>query len=300
MYWHKFYGWVMNSERYIFCMIIGLLLVTGQAYAIDLNPGDLRPLKPGVNLIMLSYQQSNRSDRYSQGDKQAGNPEIQAAQTQIRLAHAFDIAEHPAIFFAQTAIGYTHPEADLSAAKGDSGMADTTFLLAMWPYANHESKSYFAVGAYLTLPTGSYAAERSFNMGQNRYNAALQVGYQAPLLKDLNGVAAFDAVWFADNDAYGVTHKNLEQKLLYTSQLGLQYMLTPSYSVSATYFYTVGGETSLDGVSRNDLTRLQRYQLTGQANFSFGRISLQYGGDLKTENGYIEDSRWLLRYTKLF
>ncbi|CAN1528805.1 MetA-pathway of phenol degradation, putative [Methylophilaceae bacterium] len=290
----------MNSERYIFCMIIGLLLVTGQAYAIDLNPGDLRPLKPGVNLIMLSYQQSNRSDRYSQGDKQAGNPEIQAAQTQIRLAHAFDIAEHPAIFFAQTAIGYTHPEADLSAAKGDSGMADTTFLLAMWPYANHESKSYFAVGAYLTLPTGSYAAERSFNMGQNRYNAALQVGYQAPLLKDLNGVAAFDAVWFADNDAYGVTHKNLEQKLLYTSQLGLQYMLTPSYSVSATYFYTVGGETSLDGVSRDDITRLQRYQLTGQANFSFGRISLQYGGDLKTENGYIEDSRWLLRYTKLF
>jgi hypothetical protein len=249
---------------------------------------------------MLSYQQSDRSDRYSQGEKQAGNPEIQAAQMQIRLGHAFAIAEHPAIFYAQTPIGYTHPEADLSAANGDSGIGDTTFLLGMWPYANHESKRYFAVGGYLTVPTGSYVAERSFNVGQNRYNAALQIGYQTPLLEALNGVAAFDAVWFADNDAYGATHKNLEQKLLYTSQLGLQYMLTPSYSISATYFYTVGGETSLDGVSRNDITRLQRYQLTGQANFSFGRISLLYGGDLKTENGYIEDSRWLLRYTKLF
>ena len=290
----------MNSMRYIFCVIIGILLLSKQAYAIDLNPGDLRPLKPGVNLIMLSYQQSDRSDRYSQGEKQAGNPEIQAAQMQIRLGHAFAIAEHPAIFYAQTPIGYTHPEADLSAANGDSGIGDTTFLLGMWPYANHESKRYFAVGGYLTVPTGSYVAERSFNVGQNRYNAALQIGYQTPLLEALNGVAAFDAVWFADNDAYGATHKNLEQKLLYTSQLGLQYMLTPSYSISATYFYTVGGETSLDGVSRNDITRLQRYQLTGQANFSFGRISLQYGGDLKTENGYIEDSRWLLRYTKLF
>jgi len=282
--------------RVTFC----LLCIGNPAYAIDLNPGDLRPLKPGVNLIMLSYQQSNRSDKYSQGEKQAGNPEIQAAQMQIRLGHSFEIAEHPAIFYAQTPIGYTHPEADLSAANGDSGIGDTTFLLGMWPYANHESKTYFAVGGYLTIPTGSYAAERSFNVGQNRYNAALQAGYQTPLLDALNGVAAFDAVWFADNDAYGATHKNLEQKLLYTSQLGLQYMLTPSYSISATYFYTVGGETSLDGVSRNDITRLQRYQLTGQANFSFGRISLQYGGDRKTENGYIEDSRWILRYAKLF
>jgi hypothetical protein len=282
--------------RVTFC----LLCIGNPAYAIDLNPGDLRPLKPGVNLIMLSYQQSNRSDKYSQGEKQAGNPEIQAAQMQIRLGHSFEIAEYPAIFYAQTPIGYTHPEADLSAANGDSGIGDTTFLLGMWPYANHESKTYFAVGGYLTIPTGSYAAERSFNVGQNRYNAALQAGYQTPLLDALNGVAAFDAVWFADNDAYGATHKNLAQKLLYTSQLGLQYMLTPSYSISATYFYTVGGETSLDGVSRNDITRLQRYQLTGQANFSFGRISLQYGGDRKTENGYIEDSRWILRYAKLF
>ena len=282
--------------RVTFC----LLCIGNPAYAIDLNPGDLRPLKPGVNLIMLSYQQSNRSDKYSQGEKQAGNPEIQAAQMQIRLGHSFEIAEHPAIFYAQTPIGYTHPEADLSAANGDSGIGDTTFLLGMWPYANHESKTYFAVGGYLTIPTGSYAAERSFNVGQNRYNAALQAGYQTPLLDALNGVAAFDAVWFADNDAYGATHKNLAQKLLYTSQLGLQYMLTPSYSISATYFYTVGGETSLDGVSRNDITRLQRYQLTGQADFSFGRISLQYGGDRKTENGYIEDSRWILRYAKLF
>jgi hypothetical protein len=290
----------MKFPVYLLRITFCLLCLGNPAYAIDLNPGDLRPLKPGVNLIMLSYQQSDRSDRYSQGEKQAGNPEIQAAQMQIRLGHAFAIAEHPAIFYAQTPIGYTHPEADLSAANGDSGIGDTTFLLGMWPYANHESKRYFAVGGYLTVPTGSYVAERSFNVGQNRYNAALQIGYQTPLLEALNGVAAFDAVWFADNDAYGATHKNLEQKLLYTSQLGLQYMLTPSYSISATYFYTVGGETSLDGVSRNDITRLQRYQLTGQANFSFGRISLQYGGDLKTENGYIEDSRWLLRYTKLF
>ncbi len=282
--------------RVTFC----LLCIGNPAYAIDLNPGDLRPLKPGVNLIMLSYQQSNRSDKYSQGEKQAGNPEIQAAQMHIRLGHSFEIAEYPAIFYAQTPIGYTHPEVDLSAANGDSGIGDTTFLLGMWPYANHESKTYFAVGGYLTIPTGSYAAERSFNVGQNRYNAALQAGYQTPLLDALNGVAAFDAVWFADNDAYGATHKNLAQKLLYTSQLGLQYMLTPSYSISATYFYTVGGETSLDGVSRNDITRLQRYQLTGQADFSFGRISLQYGGDRKTENGYIEDSRWILRYAKLF
>lgn len=290
----------MKNSPYL-CWIQFLVLTqVSVAHAIDLQPGELRALKPGTNLLMLSYQQSERGDRYAHGDKQPGNSEIQASQLQVRLGHSFEVAEHPAIFYVQTPVGYVHPEGALSSLEGDSGVGDTTLLLAFWPYANHEAKNYFALGAYLTAPTGSYKHERSFNMGQNRYSSALQASYQAPLVGSLNWMATLDTVWFGDNNEFGLNNNTLSQKPLYTSQVGLQYSITPRYSLGATYFYTVGGETSVNGISRDDLMQLQRYQLTGAASYSFGRITLQYGGDIKTENGFIEGTRWILRYTKLF
>lgn len=39
---------------------------------------------------------------------------------------------------------------------GDKGIDDTALLLAVWPYADNATKTYWAVGAYAFLPTGSY------------------------------------------------------------------------------------------------------------------------------------------------
>ena len=199
----------MKTSRYIQWVTFGLLMLTNQAVAIDLQPGELRSPKPDTNLLMLSYQQSERGNSYLHGYKQSGNPEIRTSQLQVRLGRSFEVAEHPAFFYVQTPLGYTHPAGSLSAAKGDAGVGDTTFLLAIWPYANNETKNYFAVGAYLTAPTGSYDHERSFNVGQNRYSTALQAGYQAPLVGTLNWMAALDAIWFWKNDAFGHNRNTL-------------------------------------------------------------------------------------------
>lgn len=282
------------------CLALVFLISSRQVFAIDLQPGEINAPKSDVNLIMLSYQHSERGDRYVQGDQQAGRPEITSSQLQVRLGRSFEMAESPAFFYVQTPMGYVHPDGSLSTQKGDSGLGDTTFLLALWPYANRETRTYFAAGAYLTLPTGSYDHERTFNVGQNRYNTALQAAYQSPLSDDVNWSAAFDTVWFGDNDEFGHQRKKLSQRAIHTAQVGLQYILSARYSVGFTYFYTAGGETSIDGVARDDKTQLQRYQLTAAANFSFGRITLQYGADHKTENGFIEDSRCILRYSKIF
>lgn len=271
-----------------------------QVFAIDLQPGEVRAPKADINLLMLSYQHGERGDRYVKGRKQPGDPEIQASQLQVRVGHTFEAADYPAIVYMQTPVGYVHPEGALSGFKGDSGVGDTTFLMAFWPYANHEASSYLATGIYLTLPTGSYDHARQFNVGQNRYNAAWQVAYQSALSENVHWMAAFDTVWFGDNDEFGAQRRTLSQKALHTGQMSLQYIISPRYSLGAAYFYTKGGETHVDEVCRDDMLKLQRYQLTAAANFSFGRIMLQYGADLKTENGFIEDSRWILRYMRLF
>lgn len=296
-------GRVLIFKRYeavFYALLLGMFIHIPQSLAIDLQPGEIRAPKPDSNLLMLTYQHSERGSRYLHGEKQLGEPEIQASQLQIRAGRSFEIKEYPAFLYMQTPIGYVHPEGSLSNNQGDSGIGDTTFLLAFWPYAQHKTGSYFATGAYLTIPTGSYNHERVFNVGQNRYNVALQAAYQSTITEDLHWMAAFDTVWFTDNDKFGARSQTLSQDALYTSQMGLQYIINPRYSLGATYFYTKGGETSIDDVRRDDILKLQRYQLTATANFSFGRIMLQYGEDLKTENGFIENSRWTLRYIRLF
>lgn len=289
----------MKNSSHIGLILFLTLIHMGKAQAIDLQPGEVSAPKPGYNLVQISYQNSERGDKYLQGDKLPGSPQISASQLQMRLGRTFEVVDHPAIFYIQTPMGYVHPDL-ASKPEGDSGMGDTSMLLAFWPYANAETETYLAVGAYLTLPTGSYDHNRSFNVGQNRYNSALQIGLQSALSKQLSWMAALDAVKFGDNDEFGAQSKTLEKNALYTAQVGLRYNLNATYSLGAAYFYTAGGETSLNGISRDDVTRLNRYQVSGILNTRVGRITMQYGGDIDTENGYIEDHRWILRYTKLF
>lgn len=272
-----------------------------QALAIDLQPGEIRPPMAGRSVVQFSTVFSQRSDYYVNSHKVAGRPEYQALQYQLRLAHAFEIDEQPAMAYAQLPIANVQPEG--SSLSGDSGIGDATLAFAYWPYANRETQTYFGVAAYLITPTGGYSDRRVFNVGENRYRGALQIGVQTPITDTLNWMAALDTVWSGKNNDCGVAclnHQNLEQNPLYTLQSGLSYAINPTFSLSSAYFYSVGGETSWDGVSRNNLTQLQRYQVSGIANFSFGRILVQYGSDLETRNGYLEDSRWIVRYIKPF
>jgi hypothetical protein len=244
---------------------------------------------------------SERGDRYAQGQQQPGDPKIFSVQDVIRIGHYSEIGSYPVAAGVLVPFGgYFHPKGSLSSLQGDSGIGDSVFSAAFWPYANHETKTYFAIGGFLTAPTGSYDNKRSINIGQNRYQFALQAGYEMPLTKDLYWASAFDTTWSGNNNDYSVAHATLKQQALYTSQTGLRYDITPKYTVSAIYFYVYGGETSINNVNRNDVTRLNRYQFFGIASYDFGKIILQYGADIKTENGFIEKKRIYLRYLKPF
>lgn len=278
-----------------------LLLISDGAYAIDLQPGEITAPKANVNFIQMSYQNSTRGDKYVKGHKQISDSKIDTAQYLVRLGHTFDINQYPAVFYLQVPVhSNIKPSGSLSNLESDKGLGDTSFLLGLWPYSNHESETYLAIGAYLTVPTGSYDNNRLINIGENRFKTAMQIAYQKRLFDQAHFNFAFDAVKFGSNDAFTQNNITLEQKSLYTAQTGAMYHIDSTYSVGGVYFYTAGGETIRNDRKMDDMTRLQRYQITGIANFSFGRLTLQYGGDIKTENGYFEESRWIFRYTSRF
>jgi hypothetical protein len=294
----------------IFQYFFGLMLLANTAYAIDLQPGEIAAPPIGIKLAQYSYQYSQRGDFYRSGDKFYRDSEMKTSSYTLRLGSAFELANMPAIWYVQSdvrnmQVDLVSPNVSLAKAagmdvNGDVGGSDTSLLVAVWPYADRVAKKYLGVAAYLIVPTGAYSNDRLFNVGENRYKTALQVGYQTQLTEPLSAMVAFDAVFFGDNDRYTVSNFSLKQDHLYTLQTGLKYNLNQRYSVALAYFHSFGGETEINRNDMNDRLSIHRYQLTAQGDYDFGRITLHYGSDLKTASGMIEDHRLIMRYTSFF
>ncbi len=267
------------------------------AFAIDLQPGEVKAPLGTFYAAQMSYVNVEKGDKYSHGSKTSNTSNINQDAFLLRLSHAFEVNQMPAVVYAQSSIN--HLNNNIQSNTNSNGIGDTTLVFALWPYVDRAKEEYFGIGAYLTLPTGDYDRNRAINIGSNIYQTALQAGYQRKLVDNINWVAALDTVLSADNNQYLGSGK-LEKDPLYNFQTGLQYIINPTYSMSMTYFYGVGGETTLDGVDRGDITKTHRYQLTGIGVYNFGRLTLQYGSEFANENSYIEDHRLIARYSFKF
>jgi hypothetical protein len=276
----------------IFLMTSGFSM---SASAIDLQPGDATAPPPGLRSVQLSYLNAERVG--------ASNAKLDQTQVQFRYTQAFELNQQPALFFLHTGTGKTEQAGALAPYQADNGMIDTTLVFAYWPYVDRASKTFVGLAAYLITPTGSYSSDRSFNMGENRYRWAGQIAYQTRIAPDLDWMSAFDTLWFGKNDESRSLANQLgalEQKALYSAQTGLLYRLNSQYAIAASYFYTEGGETVFKGAAQNNSIKSHRYQLSGIGDYSFGRLTLQYGQDIDN-NAALEDKRRVfLRYTKFF
>jgi len=113
-------------------------------------------------------------------------------------------------------------------------------------------------------------------------------------------MSALDGIWFGSNHDFTAAQLVLDQDALYTAQVGLTYQPTNTFSISASYFYTWGGETSLDGVEQENSNEIHRYQISAIAQLPVGRLILQYGSDLSRDHGFFEDRRAIVRFGQLF
>lgn len=294
-----------NKNSYCSFVSLVLLLVSGYALAIDLQPNDIVAPEPGRTAVTVSYINAQNNNLYVNNVSTGTSPNLESNLGLVRLGHTYMIGSLPAVSYVQTGGGTLSPDGSLSAFPASQGMTDTTVATAIWPYANRTTRTYLGVAAYLFLPTGEYSNTKAFNLGSNRYSQALQLGYQRPITKNIDAAFAFDTVWYGSNSqcaaaCSSLRNLQLTQKPLYSTQIGPIYRINQTYTVAATYVYVTGGETAFNGIERNNTVVTQRYFVSGVAHTKMGRFMLQYGNDIATMNGFMESRRLTLRYTKAF
>jgi hypothetical protein len=280
--------------------VIALAMMSNISFAIDLQPGEIKAPAGTFNAAQMSYVYVEKGDKYTHGSKTSSTSNIKQNAFLLRLSHAFEINQIPAIVYAASSINHLENRDVPNAANTNSnGIGDTTLVFALWPYVDRAKEEYLGLATYLTLPTGEYDKNSAVNIGSNVYQTAFQAGYQRKLIDNVNWMSALDVVLAGDNNQF-LGNKKLEKDPLYNFQTGLQYVFNPTYSASVGYFYTVGGESTLNSIDQGNINKIHRYQLTGQGIYNFGRLMLQYGSEFANENSYIEDHRLIARYAFKF
>jgi hypothetical protein len=280
--------------------VIALAMMSNITFAIDLQPGEIKAPAGTFNAAQMSYVYVEKGDKYTHGSKTSSTSNIKQNAFLLRLSHAFEINQIPAIVYAASTINHLENRDIPNAANTNSnGIGDTTLVFALWPYVDRAKEEYLGLATYLTLPTGEYDKNSAVNIGSNVYQTAFQAGYQRKLIDNVNWMSALDVVLAGDNKQF-LGNNKLEKDPLYNFQTGLQYVFNPTYSASVGYFYTVGGESTVNSIDQGNINKIHRYQLTGQGIYNFGRLMLQYGSEFANENSYIEDHRLIARYAFKF
>lgn len=290
-------------------LALTLLILPSISAAIDLQPNDIVAPQPGKSHAMISYVNTENTTFYRNGTavstKPYGSPDINTQSEILRLSTSYTLQGLPAVSYLQLPYGTIKPAGSLSTYPGASGIGDVVLASALWPYSNRDTRKYFGMAGYLSLPTGSYNSQQVFNVGENRYKYDLQMGYQQPIIENLDGMIAVDTMWYGGNSqcaaaCLSATNTSLNQKPLTTTQLGPIYKVNQTYTLGASYFYVAGGATTIGNTYQNNVANTQRYLLSALAYYPFGRISLQYGRDMEIKNGFVETRRFIVRFATEF
>ena len=305
-----FYFYIYNARMNLRRLIaLTVTALPTAVLAIDLQPNDIVAPLPGKNHAMISYLNTEGGTFYRNGaavtTKPFGSPDIGTQSAIARISTSYAIQDIPMVSYVQLPYGTIKPEGSLASYSASTGIGDLTFATAFWPYADRVKRRYLGIAGYLSVPTGSYNSQQAFNTGEGRYRSDLQMGYQQPIIENLDGMIAVDTMWFGGNSqcaaaCFSATNTSLNQKPLTTTQLGPIYRINQTYTLGASYFYVAGGATTIGNTYQNNVVNTQRFLLSALAYYPFGRISLQYGRDMEIKNGFVETRRLAVRYTTEF
>lgn len=151
-----------------------------------------------------------------------------------------------------------------------SGYGDPRFRLAinfygapalsMPEYRRYEPDLVIGASVQVSLPVGQYDPDKAVNLGSNRWSAKTDIGFSkafAPVTLDLTAGITF----FSDNDDY-FGGQRLEQKPIYSAQANLSYEFAGNVWVALGFTYYEGGQTTTNGVTKDDKLGNSRTGLT--------------------------------------
>ena len=276
------------------------LTMATPATAQAIDAGDYVPAPPGTHLGLVYTQFSHSGALYADGKKVDDDAQLDTAITIFRYVGFTEVAGMTLDYQILQPFGHLAGGGSTASLGKATGFADTILVSTLWVHNDPSAKSYFGITPYLYLPTGEYDRSKSLNLGEHRWKGSMQAVYSKGLGDHFVAELAGDAMIFGKNDDL-VGGGTLKQKAQYRVQGFARYLIDPANEANIRLMYLTGGETRIDGVDQNNVTKTLSALATWRHSFSpKWQLMTQAGTDLSVHSGFREGPRVQLRLLKVF
>lgn len=280
---------------------VSALAVSATANAQAIDAGDYVPAPPGTQLGLIYLQYSHAGALYQDGKKVDDKAELDVAVSLLRYVGFTKVAGMTLDYQVLQPYGHIAGGGSTAGLGKTSGFGDTILVSTLWVHEDPKKKSFFGITPYLFIPTGEYNASKALNLGENRWKGSLQAVYSQGFGDHFVAELAGDAMIFGKNDNLGPNSDQLTQKPLFRVQGFARYLLDDKNEINARLMHVTGGETKINGVEQNNITKTTSVLGTWRHTISpEWQIMTQVGTDIAVHNGFKEGIRGQLRLLKVF
>lgn len=255
-------------------LLLGAILAAASTAtrAQDLEPRLYANTPVGLNFLIAGYV-------YSHGGL-ATDPALPLKDADLQInaailayARSLDISGQSAKFDVVLPVANISGTATFAGEPKErdiTGMGDPRFrfsfnfygapALSLKEFAGYEQDVIVGASVQVSVPMGQYDSNKLVNVGTNRWSVKPEIGMSKELGKltlELNG----SATYFTDNDNF-LGGQTRQQDPIYAVQGHVIYNFNGGIwaALDATYYW--GGQTTVDGVTGNDLQRNSRGGVT--------------------------------------
>jgi len=282
--------------------LAGLLVLSGNCIALDIDAKDYVPAPEGTNLALLYLQYADAGRLYDDGNRVPGDNELESQIGIFRAVHFMKLGDMTIDPQVLIPYGRVEGKGDLSEPLGqETGFADPLLAATFWVQENHETGEYTGITPYIVPPVGTYDNEQPLNLGNNRWEFILQGAHTRKLTENLWLDLSLDMAHFGDNNQSGPDKQKLERDVLWQMQGFLTYDITSTSDLRFKLSHSLGGETEIDGVRQDD--RIQRTKFEVGGSFFVTKtfqVLAMYGQDIENENSFSESNRVNVRLLQIF
>ena len=260
------------ARRFAALLVLSVCWVGTSCQAQEIEPRAYSPSPSGVNFLVLVA-----------GHSEGGvltDPSLPVTDIEAKIgALGFGYGRTFGMFGHSANVGVALPYLTLDAtgnigedraSASREGIGDTKIRLAMnliggpamtpREFAQREPQTTLGFSATLSAPTGEYDSSKLINLGTNRWALKTEFGLTYPRGKWLLEAYA-GAWWFEDNDNFFGGQRR-EQDPLASAQVHVSYTFKPRLWLALNTTYYEGGQTTVNGASKNDRQSNSRAGIT--------------------------------------
>jgi len=297
----------------IVAALSGAVLISPPSYAIDYQPFDFVPAPAGTFMLMGYYEYGTRNllnntitGTYTK------NTGLSSQIGIFRPLYYGSVFDHPYLVEFLLPFGKLYNGQINGVRLSDaSGVGDPILSATFWPISRPESKTWFSISEWISVPIGSYDKHQALNLGSNRWQADTQLNITQGFLDKFTIDASVDWIAYGNNSNAGNGSQTLSQSGTFNFYTWLSYdtsdmmrKVMPSLgnsSISVGFAGTWFGKQRLDGTYTGSKTQENQIRITYEQFITpTWQALISFNHDISVSGQFKQDFGLVFRLTKVF